>query len=66
MEFWALTFDAAGKILIAYTALAVHHRFRHEKKIDERVFKAMRMEQLYGFTGMAFILVAYVLKLAIR
>lgn len=63
IEFLAPTFDVVGKILIAYTALAVHHRVRKEHKIDELVFREMRREQVLGVVGVVFILAAYVLEL---
>jgi hypothetical protein len=39
MEFFGFTMDVIGKIMIAYTAIMVHHRFRKEHKIDEECLK---------------------------
>lgn len=57
------TLDVVGKIMIAFTVLMVHHRFRKEHKVDERVFKAMRREQIIGLFGIAFIIIGYFLRL---
>jgi len=63
MEFLGETADVIGKIMIAFTVLMVHHRFRKEHKVDERVFKAMRREQAIGLLGIAFIVIGYFLRL---
>ena len=57
------TLDVVGKIMIAFTVLMVHHRFRKEHKVDEKVFKAMRREQVIGLLGIAFIVIGYFLRL---
>lgn len=57
------TLDVVGKIMIAFTVLMVHHRFRKEHKVDERVFKAMRREQIIGLVGIVFIIIGYFLRL---
>ena len=57
------TLDVVGKIMIAFTVLMVHHRFRKEHKIDEKVFKAMRREQVIGLLGIALIVIGYFLRL---
>lgn len=63
MEIVASTFDVLGKIMIAYTAIMVHHRFWKEHKIDEKVFAEMKKEQKIGFVGIIFIVVGYILNL---
>jgi len=35
----ARTLDVAGKLMVAYTAIAVHHRVRKDHKIDKDVIK---------------------------
>ncbi|MCH8987103.1 hypothetical protein IIA94_02970 [Patescibacteria group bacterium] len=57
------TLDVVGKIMIAFTVLMVHHRFRKEHKVDEKVFKAMRREQIIGLLGIALIVIGYFLRL---
>ena len=63
MEFLGETLDAVGKIMIAFTVLMVHYRFRKEHKVDERVFKAMRREHVIGLLGIAFIIIGYFIRL---
>lgn len=58
-------FDLIGTILIAYAALSVHHRFRHEHKVDEVVFKAMSMEIKLGFVGIVLILSGFIIKVMV-
>lgn len=57
------TLDVIGKIMIAYTAIAVHYRVRKERKIDKKVFSTMRKEHLIGIVGIIFIVVGYFLRL---
>jgi len=57
------TIDVIGKILIAYTALAVHTRFRHEHKVDEAVFKTMRNEYIWAILGIVLIIIGYFFQL---
>ena len=61
MENIAFTLDLIGKVMIAYTALAVHHRVRKDHKIDKQVFRAMRREQLLGVAGVGCMVFAYLL-----
>ena len=57
------TLGTIGGILIAYTALRVHHRVRKEHQIDNKVFAEMRREMYVGITGITFLLAGYVLTL---
>ncbi len=63
-KFIAETLDVIGVLLIAYTALKVHHRVWKSHHIDNSVFKAMRKEQLLGVTGIILIVSGYLLKFA--
>ena len=63
MELLGHTLDVIGKILISYTAIAVHYRVRKEHKIDETVFKSMKSEQALGVLGIILIIVGYFLEL---
>lgn len=63
MEFLGVTLDVLGKILISYTALAVHFRFWQEHKIDEKVVAEMKHEQRLGLLGIAFIIIGYSLQI---
>ncbi len=40
MQLLGHTLDLVGKVLVSYTVIAVHYRFRKEHKIDEAVFSA--------------------------
>jgi uncharacterized membrane protein YidH (DUF202 family) len=66
MEILALTLDIIGKVMVAYTALAVHHRVRNEHKIDSAVFKIMKREMVVGVLGIALMIVGYVAHLLIN
>ena len=57
------TADIFGKIIIAYTAIRVHHRFKEEHKIDEAVFHAMAREQRMSFIGVGLMICGYLLQL---
>ena len=63
MELLSHTLDLVGKIMIFYTAIAVHYRVRKEHKIDKNVFRAMRREQGIGVLGIVLIVVAYLIRL---
>jgi len=63
MELLGFTLDILGKVMIAFTALMVHHRFRKEHKVDERIFRSMRREQVIGVIGIALIIVGFLLQL---
>jgi len=63
MEVIGFTLDVLGKLMIAFTAIMVHHRFRKEHKIDEVVFRSMKREQAIGVLGIIFIVAGYLLQL---
>ena len=63
LEFWALTFDTVGKILIAVMALLVHKRIKREKGIDKLVLREMKLEQSIGILAILLIVTGYVLHL---
>jgi hypothetical protein len=65
LEFWAITFEFTGKILIAVTVLLVHSRVRREHKIDKRVLKEMGKETVIGVLGIVLMLVGYLLHLVL-
>lgn len=52
-----------GAILVARTALRVHHRVWQEHKIDQRVFAEMRHEQRYGFLGLALMVLGLIIDI---
>lgn len=63
MELLALILNTLGTLLIAYAALNVHHRFRHEHKVDDAVFTAMKREYVVGWIGIAMIILSFILEL---
>ena len=65
-EFIGFTLDVLGKVMVAFTAIMVHHRFRKEHKIDERVFRAMRREQLLGIIGIFLIILGFLLQVPFK
>ncbi|MEX2436929.1 MAG: hypothetical protein WD471_02090 [Candidatus Paceibacterota bacterium] len=56
----AYTLQTIGHVLIAYTAIRVHFRFRQEHKVDEDVFNVMKKEQIIGIAGIIFVVVGYI------
>jgi len=62
LEFLGFTLDVVGKVMVAFTAVMVHYRFRKEHKIDDRVFRSMRREQLLGIIGISLIILGYLLQ----
>ena len=66
LEFIGYTLGTIGKLLIAYTAIMVHHRVRKEHKIDDKVFRTMRTEHVLGLLGIFLIIVGYLLEIPER
>lgn len=62
LEFIGFTLDVIGKIMVAFTAIMVHYRFRKEHKVDERVFRSMRREHLLGIIGISLIILGFILQ----
>ena len=57
------TLDILGTIFIAYAALRVHHRVLAEHKVDEKVFRSMKIEQKLGILGVIMIVIGYFVEL---
>ena len=51
MEYVGLTLDTLGVVMIAFAALRVHHRVLNEHRIDKKVYRDMRVEQIIGVFG---------------
>jgi len=51
-----------GKVLVAFTAISVHHRFWKEHRVDDMVFRAMRIEQIVGIIGILLIIIGSILE----
>ena len=52
--------------MVAFTAIAVHHRFLKEHKVDEGVFKAMKRERFIGILGVILMIIGYFLEIPSR
>jgi len=55
--------ETFGSLLVGYAALSVHHRVLNEHRVDDRVFRVMRIEQKLGILGMVLIFIAFILNL---
>ena len=66
MELTGFILDVLGKLLVAYTAIAVHHRFLREHKVDAAVFRTMRREQIVGVVGVILMLAGFFLQLPFK
>ena len=66
IEFIGFTLDVLGKVMVAFTAIMVHYRFRKEHRIDERVFRSMRREQLLGIIGIFLIILGFLLQVPFK
>ena len=63
MEFLGYTLDVTGKVMVAYMAIRVHHRFWKEHQVDEKVFSEMKREKKIGIMGIVFIILCYLLQI---
>lgn len=64
MEIFAFTLDLVGKLLIAFTAIMVHHRVQQEHKIDAEVFQEMKKEKWLGIIGIVLMVLGYLVHVA--
>ena len=62
VEFIGFTLDVIGKVMVAFTAIMVHHRVWKEHEISSRVFSEMKREQFIGVAGILLIVVGYLLQ----
>jgi len=54
-----------GAILVARTALRVHHRVWQEHQIDHEVFDEMHREQKYGMVGLGAMVVGLLVDVVV-
>lgn len=54
-----------GAILVARTALRVHHRVWQKHKIDREVFSEMHREQKFGMVGLGAMIVGLLVDVII-
>lgn len=63
MEDMGLIIHTVGELAVAYTVLRVHHRVLNEHKIDDQVFRIMRIEQIIGLCGVLLIAIGLIFEL---
>lgn len=63
LEIIGFTIETIGTIMVAYTAIMVHHRFWKEHKVNEKVFSKMKQEQVIGVFGVLLIIFGYILQI---
>jgi len=66
ISFIAVIFEFLGGIMIAITALLVHHSVWKEKRIDEKVLREIRHERIFAILGMVFMFVGFSLRTALE
>ncbi|MBD3251510.1 hypothetical protein GF380_03585 [Candidatus Uhrbacteria bacterium] len=59
IEIVGITVGTIGKLLIAWTAIAVHRRMILEHKIDEAVFQEMIRERRIAIVGVICLVVGW-------
>lgn len=59
MQIIGYTLDLFGKLLIAFTAIMVHHRVQQEHKIDKQVFDEMKKEKVLAMIGILLMIIGY-------
>jgi len=64
--FIGFTLSAIGGLFVGYAAILVHHRFRKEHQVDDKVFAIMKRESFLGVLGLILIVVGYLLELPTR
>lgn len=63
VEAIGFTFDFVGTVLLAVSLFRVHSRVMHEHKIDRKVIREIRKEQIMIIIGLALIVIGYVLQI---
>ena len=54
-----ITIATIGKLLIAWTAIAVHRRMIEEQRMDKRVFEEMLHERKIAFVGITCLIIGW-------
>ena len=62
LPFISNSFTALGEVIVAFTVIAVHHRFMKEHRVDNKLFKTMEHEQKLAFVGVTFIILGWTLN----
>lgn len=64
MNTLALTIQTIGEICVGLAVLIVHHRVLNEHKIDQKVIRTLRSEQVLGVVGILLIIVGFILHVS--
>jgi hypothetical protein len=57
------TIQTVGEVLVGLTVIMVHHRVLDEHRIDRKVLRILRKEQLIGGLAIAMIITGYILHM---
>ncbi|PIS05481.1 MAG: hypothetical protein COT81_00905 [Candidatus Buchananbacteria bacterium CG10_big_fil_rev_8_21_14_0_10_42_9] len=57
------TLSTIGKLIVAYTAYAIHVKISKMKKIDDLVLETMKHEKALAIMGILFMVLGYFLEL---
>lgn len=55
--------EYTGTVMIAFTALKVHHRVLKEHRVDDKVVQIMLREQRIGILGVTLLTLGFILSL---
>ncbi|NCU41144.1 MAG: hypothetical protein EOM19_00270 [Candidatus Moranbacteria bacterium] len=58
--------EAIGTICIAIAALSVNRQFLREHRVDGKVLRTMRYEQIIGIVGIFFVLGGFFLQIMVK
>ena len=53
--------EVIGTLILAFMVLRVHHRILYEHRIDNEVFKVMKLEQKLGILGFCLVIIGFTL-----
>lgn len=62
MEIFGLFLRTLGEIMIGFTVVMVHRRVWKEHKIDEKVYKDMKREQVIVGVGITLLIVGFLIE----
>jgi hypothetical protein len=57
------TIQTVGEVLVGLTVIMVHHRVLDEHRIDRKVLRILRKEQLIGGLAIVMIITGYILHM---
>ncbi len=66
VSFLATIFEFMGGLMIAITALLVHHTVWKEKRIDSKVIREISHERIFALLGIAFLTFGFTLRTVVE